>query len=113
MKKSIRILAVVLAATMLMCCCAFATDSWGCYCGNVSSSAYSSSSSNVHEIIAKFDGVIVHGDNSDEDISGYGRRVYDDYVDCTSGPYSALGATGNIASSHTIGYAHYNDYSGF
>ena len=108
MKKMFRILAVVLAATMLMCCCAFAIndekrpltrDSWGCDCGRSS-----------------FTGTITLG-NGMEVGTGASDVMYNyDYSYCNDSSYTSYAyppAAGYIYASHAIENSHYNSQSAF
>ena len=111
MKRFYKALAVVLAATTLMCYCAFAVDiSYGCECTSTSSSA--DSSCNVPAYIsASFGGTITYGNGATEDISG--SRSYNSATSASCSRYYNTAATGSISSSHTI-YGHgYVDWAGF
>ena len=110
MKKAFRILAVVLAATMLMCCCAMATTiSYKATCNSTRSSAESNCSDPGFRS-AQYGGVITRVDNSEFDVSGYD--------DATSGkvycftPY-VTAAAGFISSSHVIAGHGYTDGDSF
>ena len=125
MKKTFRILAVVLAATMLMCCCAFAIndekrpltrDSWGCDCGRSNSYAYTSANDAVGSISCSFTGTITLG-NGMEVGTGASDVMYNyDYSYCNDSSYTSYAyppAAGYIYASHAIENSHYNSQSAF
>ena len=120
MKKSFRVFAAVLAAIMLLGCCAFAASdnsearainsiSWGCSCAPTISTA-SSYSDDVVQIGAEFHGSVF--------ISGIGTYPIGDSF-YTVGSYADAGETysqanfGNIRSTHEIDGVTYRDSDSF
>lgn len=125
MKKMFRILAVVLAATMLMCCCAFAMDSskdttdegnmrvsfsYDCFCGQTVSSAYTQTSNMPWHISVSFSGSVFYN-GGDELPIGASCSDVDVYVYCSDSYSSAK--EGHIESTHEVNNDSVNDYAFF
>lgn len=111
MKKTFRILAVVLAATMLMCCCAFALD-YGCTCASRYSSAYSSGDDPEAETtIAGFAGGVTLINGGWIPVGDSSSTSGSSYASCRE-TYS-IASAGAIDSHHYIDGNDYYDYDEF
>ena len=125
MKRFYRVLAVVLSATMLMACCAFAIDdekrsltreSYGCDCNSNGSSAYTDAGDPVGSISASFSGTITLANGAEVGTSGSQSRQNFSYVSCGDTSYAHLAyapASGYIYASHAIENIPYFSQSGF
>jgi len=114
MKKTFRILAVVLAATMLMCCCAMATSkeigetrsrSYGCSCGPYNSSAYIETDTYQSSISCSFSGWVQWYSGGTVNIgdshynTGTWARCQEDYIHSVKGAISASFAADGFADT--------------